>query len=405
MRFFDAQKLKKTGLALALTILFLLPLPIFLGISNFFEQKLDKNKLPYVFWHGIDPQSQMYIAFETEQPFQSKIYYGTSPTNLELKGTITSPTTFHKYLLESLSSNTVYYYQAAIVTEDGKEYLWGTLGKFRTAPNGFAPFNFTAYGDSQRFMGTGHFGSLAKAFGKSTFDTDFLFIAGDVCQEPDNQATWNNYFKSAQQFSHKFPIVSVPGNHDDNKNNTFYAKYFGVTYSPDKFYYSFNYSNIQFIGMQISVSGEWDINDPKVAENFAWLNQTLMNGQDKMFRIVVFHRDIITSNHREDRALPLMTPILMKYNISLILHGHMHHYERLLINDTTVLCIAGGGGFLDFAYQKQPESQVIRSVPHFIQVFQNVENELVIKAQIPNGSVFDQFKLISQNGKAIQAEV
>lgn len=402
MKNFDKEKLRKVLIALVLTVVFILPLPLFFGISYLWENQMDLNKLPYSFWHGIDPQKEMYVAFETEKPYKSSIVYWSTDILVNTTMTIDEPVSFHKYHLKSLTANTVYYYQTYITGEDGTKFHWGKIGKFKTSSGSFEPFNFTTYGDSQRFLGTGHFQRLADAFGSPDFDTNFLFVAGDVCQEEYNQATWNHYFKSAQSFSNKFPLITVPGNHDSNKNDSLYAKYFGITESPDKFYFSFNYSNIQFIGMQISASGEWNINDPKVVENFEWLKQTLANGQDKMFRIMVFHRDMVVSNHRESRAVDTMIPILSEYNVSLVIHGHYHHYERLLIGDTTVLCVAGGGGFQDFALEPQPETQVIRVVPHFTQIIQEKPDELIIKSQMPNGPVFDQFKLTAKDGKAIQ---
>ena len=63
---------------------------------------------------------------------------------------------------------------------------------------------------------------------------------------------------------------------------------------------------------------------------------------------------MVVSNHRESRAVDTMIPTF-EYNVSLVIHGHYHHYERLLNGHNGSLC--SGGRFQDFALEPQPETQ------------------------------------------------
>ena len=138
MKNFDKEKLRKVLMALVLTVVFILPLPLFFGISYLWENQMDLNKLPYSFWHGIDPQKEMYVAFETEKPYKSSIVYWSTDILVNTTMTIDEPVSFHKYHLKSLTANTVYYYQTYITGEDDTKFHWGKIGNLKK-PKQFEP--------------------------------------------------------------------------------------------------------------------------------------------------------------------------------------------------------------------------------------------------------------------------
>ena len=389
---------------LFLMVLIASPALIFLGITYTREMLQDQQKMPYIHWNGLDPQSEVYVSWETSDSVNTILYLGTDPGLLSLYEESLEKTQLHRVSLTGLVPDTHYYYQAYFRANSGDLQEFGPVGRFRTAPSGNIPFNFTMIADTQQFFGTGHYHRIAAALGRDSFDSDFLVIAGDVGQESDDQNTWNLFFKETARYSDKIPIVPVTGNHDDNVPESMFAKYFGVATSPDKFYYSFNYSNVQFICADISNTDTVHLDREEHQAHYEWLNATLEASQNQDFRVLVFHRNFYVSSHINHDFQVFIDRMIDDYNISLIVHGHTHHYERLWYRNTTVLCLGTGGGFLNFAFLDLPESQRIQTVPSYTQAFVDGEVMELITYDL-HGRILDHFKIEKEGSFYHQVEV
>ncbi|MHA1275163.1 MAG: metallophosphoesterase family protein, partial [Promethearchaeota archaeon] len=218
-----------------------------------------------------------------------------------------------------------------------KDDDWSNINSFETAPNNTnTEFKFAIYSDSQQFFGIGWHNRICQAIA-SEKDLRFVAIAGDLCQNWNYKPDWNQFFYEAAIYTKNTPMVPCIGNHDgyypeddpDNEKH-YYIKYFGFPYGENNktLYYSFNWSNTQFIISEISKTGDEDPNNPRNIKHDRWLNKTLAKGQDKAFRILIFHRQVFSAEENNDILINRITPIVEKYNISLVLYGHHHHYER-----------------------------------------------------------------------------
>ncbi len=339
--------LKKFGI----TLLIVSPLAIFFGIIYLYQLTIPNTKTPFVQFSGRDPRTEAIIAWETEDKETSTVWYGKNEDNLKSKETESEQERIHHIILKDLNPDTLYYYRVGI---DGSDPTYRSdIFSFKTAPNDTdTEFNFAVYSDSQQFYGLGWHNRICNAISKLS-DMTFVAFAGDMCQNWDYKPDWNQFFKDTSVYTKKFPFVPCPGNHDStNPENEeqakkyYYEQYFGATNKssdPHSFSYSFNWSNAQFIVAEIART---DQEDPKVETNAnldLWLKETLAKGQDKDFRILMFHRQLFSAEEDNTVLIDRIVPIVEDYNVSLVFYGHHHHYERFLYNDRTYLCLGGGG--------------------------------------------------------------
>ena len=85
-----------------------------------------------------------------------------------------------------------------------------------------------------------------------------------------------------------------------------------------------------------------------VPEQIDWLEQELKTSSDD-WKIVVFHHPPYSSGGRHGSDLRLretLEPLFIKYNVSVVLNGHDHFYERIKPQHGIVYFVAGSGGQL-----------------------------------------------------------
>ncbi|MHA1292337.1 MAG: fibronectin type III domain-containing protein [Promethearchaeota archaeon] len=337
---------------ICLTILILSPIIVFILGMYFFQLSFPDEKDPFVQWSGHDPRTEAIITWETEKKEKSTVWYGLEKNDLKYNETDDERVKIHIVKLEGLQPETKYFYRVGV---DGDDPIYRSdVFSFETAPNDTdTDFSFIAYSDSQQFFGIGWHKRICDAIAGHD-DLSFVVDVGDLCQNWDYKPDWNQFFTEAHVYMQEVPFVPCMGNHDgyypdeDPKaEKHWYEQYFGATNSscdPHSFYYSFNWSNTLFVIGEIS-KGEDE--DPTLERNIRhdrWLNKTLARGQDKAFRILMFHRQLFSAEDNNNGLLDRIIPIVEKYNVSLVFYGHHHHYERFLYNDHTYICLGGGGG-------------------------------------------------------------
>jgi len=120
------------------------------------------------------------------------------------------------------------------------------------------------------------------------------------------------------------------------------------------------------------------------------MNETLAKSQTKDFRILFFHRSVFTVGNSGESIdfINNIMPILEFYNVSMILHGHQHLYQRHDILTPKGLHIpeinvGTGGGFFDIVNEwKTSNIQGFKAIPQALQsaptfsVFNIQENSL-----------------------------
>jgi predicted MPP superfamily phosphohydrolase len=150
-----------------------------------------------------------------------------------------------------------------------------------------------------------------------------------------------------QDFQKKFEIPYKPlldagvkfyaslGNHD-GREQRFY-KLFNMD---GKLYYTFSpKQSVRFYAL--------DSTYPE-PEQIRWLEEQLKSSKDD-WKIVYFHHPLYSSGDRHGSDVRLraaLEPLFVKYNVSVVLTGHDHFYERVKPQKDIVYFVVGSGGQL-----------------------------------------------------------
>ena len=125
------------------------------------------------------------------------------------------------------------------------------------------------------------------------------------------------------------------GNHDAREQR--YYKLFNMD---GKLYYTFSpRADVRFFMLESTYP---------VPEQIRWVEQELQ-GSGSDWKIPVFHHPLYSSGerHGSDRKLrDVLEPLFIKYNVSVVLTGHDHFYERVKPQNGIVYFVVGSGGQL-----------------------------------------------------------
>jgi predicted MPP superfamily phosphohydrolase len=151
-----------------------------------------------------------------------------------------------------------------------------------------------------------------------------------------------------QDFQKKFEVPYKPlldagvkfyaslGNHDAREQVSY--KLFNMN---GKLYYSFKApkQNVRFFALESTYM------DP---EEVQWVEKELKGSNDD-WKIAFFHHPPYSSGERhgsEGRIRETLEPLFVKYNVSVVLTGHDHFYERIKPQQGIVYFVTGAGGQL-----------------------------------------------------------
>ncbi len=150
-----------------------------------------------------------------------------------------------------------------------------------------------------------------------------------------------------QDFRSKFEVPYKPlldggvkfyaslGNHDAREQR--YYKPFNME---GQLYYTFNpRPDIRFFALESTYP---------VPEQFQWLEKEL-KASGSEWKIAFFHHPLYSSGDRHGsdiRLREVLEPLFLKYNVSVVLTGHDHFYERVKPQKGITYFVAGSGGQL-----------------------------------------------------------
>lgn len=204
-------------------------------------------------------------------------------------------------------------------------------------PNRQGSFKFGVLGD----FGTGSRAQyeLADQMAKlhSTFKYEIVVLVGDNIYGGERP----------QDFKRKFEVPYKPlldagvkfyaslGNHDAREQR--YYKLFNMD---GKLYYSISpHADIRFFMLESTYP------EP---EQIKWLENELKSSTSR-WKIAVFHHPLYSSGDRHGSDLRLrevLEPLFLQYNVSVVLTGHDHFYERVKPQKGIVYFVVGSGGQL-----------------------------------------------------------
>ena len=235
----------------------------------------------------------------------------------------------HHVALSGLAPDTLYHYR---VLYDG--HATGDF-HFRTFPES-GVFTFVVYSDTQDQLPT--FSQLERH--KLVADriaeepgVSFVLNSGDLVNNASNVSDWDRYFAAGNAMMASVPVFPALGNHDRYDP---YAAIYGV---PE--YYSFDCADVH---VTVLNSNDWAW--PDLPTQSAWLAADLQ--AEKPFKFVSFHHPIYSSDAKHfggwENLRQEWEDDFNENGILAVFNGHVHAYERLVVNNTNYFVAGIGGG-------------------------------------------------------------
>src|SRR6478672_4035384 len=169
------------------------------------------------------------------------------------------------------------------------------------------------------------------------FKYDFVVLVGDNLYGSERPQDFVKKFEQPYKdlLDRGVKFYASLGNHDAREQR--YYKLFNMD---GKLYYSFSASpNVRFFALESTYP---------VPEQFEWLENEL-KASGSAWKIVFFHHPLYSSGDRHGSDLRLrdvLEPLLIKYNVSVVLTGHDHFYERVKPQKGITYFVTGSGGQL-----------------------------------------------------------
>ena len=193
---------------------------------------------------------------------------------------------------------------------------------------------------------------------------DAVFIAGDLVYGRGRAAEYRAHFFPVYNsedvpLMRRVPFLGVPGNHDvpfgQWPDASAYFAYWSLPLNgpalkagqpnaapmtagvhdamvaasgpafPRMASYSFDYGKVHWTVLDSNLYTDWGSSTMR-----AWLEADLKAARGAAWRIVALHHPLFQSarSHMDDQWMRPISPILEKYNVDLVLAGHVHNYQR-----------------------------------------------------------------------------
>jgi hypothetical protein len=279
------------------------------------------------------------------------------------------------------------------------DQLWAPI-TFRTLDLTTEPIRVGVIGDS----GFGHTITEKMAQELASADLDFLIHTGDVVYlVEENSDPYEAYsLKYYQIFSpvlHQIPIYPVIGNHEFDtpakwEELPFYTQAFppldisevqsGGPAGFRQFYaLSFGPTQILFLDSQAFYIGAGP------GEQTEWIRERL--ALPFKVTVIVLHVPPFSSGfHPNDGAAIRRTwvPLFEQANVELVLSGHDHNYQHLVVNDIDYV-ISGGGSAVLYAEETMlEESKAFIAKSHYL-ILELYRQRIEVQAVSAEGEILD----------------
>jgi len=277
------------------------------------------------------------VNWMTQEPVAGTVEYAddayyTAHGGYENFVTNTTEVEFHHVALEGLTPGTLYHYRVTAGNTTAGDHT------FRTFPED-GGFTFVVYGDTQM-------PANIKLVADRIADEDPLFVlhVGDQVNGVENADEWNDFFSNSGKMLANTTIYTTMGNHE--KNHTAYYENFGLPQ-----WYSFTCSDAQFAILDDN-EGWTDINLES-----AWLEEDL--DSDAAWKFVVHHHPPYSSTPDRTGGWILLRgywgEIMRNAGVTAVFNGHVHAYERYLVDGINYIVTGTGSGPLYRLGDEKPE--------------------------------------------------
>lgn len=344
------------------------------------------------------------ILMETKKNTKVTVEYDEQ-VPLKLTSSDNKDSELHEVVLTNLKANTNYFYRVIVKEEDGNEYT-SDVFTFQTAFEGEQPITFGIISDTQNNP------AVIKNVTKRILDERVQFVvhAGDIVGNGNRKHEWvNEFLNSASDLMARVPMFLALGNHDED------AKYYYDYLSNGNrdYYYTFSYGVAQFFIIDSDRSLD------KGSEQYNRIEADLMKSKSP-WKIAVYHHPPYSSDLDDygdtrkgksvygERDQDDFVRLMEKYNMNVVINGHIHSYERTfplrenkidMEKGITYLVMGGAGGGLEqFAPTKTWFNSKLKSAHHY-GIAQIFKNQLTLTVFDLNGQLIDHHVITNSHNQ------
>lgn len=250
-------------------------------------------------------------------------------------------TALHHVVLTDLLPDTRYHYRVTAGGEVSDDHT------FRTFPES-GSFTFIVYGDTQEqlpyFTQAERHALVAQRIAATEPDALFVLHVGDTVCDAESEDEWGRFFAAGSALFANTTLVPVMGNHENNAS--VWYETFGM---PE--WYSFDCGDAHFAVLD---SNDWAAR--YFDDQAAWLKTDLEENRERRTDtpegpvFVSFHHPPYSSGDRHPGGWTdlreLWCPVIENYGVDMVFCGHVHSYQRYVVNDVHYVIAATGGGVL-----------------------------------------------------------
>ncbi len=371
-----------------------------ISTSYFHGTMIPTTNKPLMALVGADPSSSALVVCYTPIPQSNlALEYNLKDSSTKIQIFDSGNATAHRFLLNGLEANSTYEYRLVaspvnppVPSDLNQKYV------LKTSPgNSTVGLKFLSISDIHSAMPSLLQDRIAQT------PADIILEAGDLSDYGSMNSEWDGYYSSTKKLYSRTSvddpaplILPAIGNHDSfwfGKPNfgLFFSGVGNGSNSP--YYYRVDIGDIHFIVLDL----EWGIESFSV-EQETWLDQTLSSINPADWTIIVEHSEIYSSGDfgTQPDVIAKMGPIFNNGNVDLVISGHEHHYERLIVEGITYIITGTGGPKPDSPTATTVDgSQKYITSKHIFGSYSILGNSLDYKAYYDDGSIADSATILN----------
>ncbi len=286
-------------------------------------------------------EASIVIRWETSASQGGKVLFGLS-TAYGAESAQGAASIQHEILLSPLLPDTLYHYRAISDADTSADAVFHTpVGLDR-------PFRFIAYGDNR--TNTADHQSVVNQMSLVNPAPGLLINVGDLTAT-GSTADYQTFFNVEQGILARTALFPTMGNHDTGGLANWSAL---LALPNNERWYSVRYGNSVFHVVDCYSTYTTG------SAQYNWLmNELRADSSDATVRhiFVSLHNPPYTTNtgHASDLTVrQYICPLLERFHVQIVFLGHVHAYERSLVNGVHYIITGGGGAPLYAGWNCRP---------------------------------------------------
>ena len=322
--------------------------------------------------------SSVVVRWETDVPLPGLVQYGFT-RDYGMEAVQAAPDSLHEVTLAGLASDTGYHYRVICGPDTSPDV------RFNSSASPGRPFRFFVHGDT-RTDSAAHQAVIDRMLLVQP-EPGFSLHVGDLT-EYGTVADYTTFFNIERRLLCRTPMFATVGNHDLVTPDNWYRF---VVLPGNELWYTLRYGSAVFHTLSTyhpflpgSEQYEWllaqlqaDSADPTIRHRFVW-----------------FHDPPYTTSMAHTGNLDVqayLCPLFRNYGVEIVFLGHVHAYERSLVDGVHYVISGGGGAPLAYEWYAAEPWTVFRLTCYEFSLVDVRGDSTFCRSIMPDGTVIDSF--------------